>query len=282
MGVLAIVFDERAKSASAAQALRALHAAGSVTLFGMVIVVREVGGRGLSVQEPMAKGASAAAPAVGAVAGALVSLLGGPAAAAARTLDASLMGTVHDLLEVGLAAGFIEQLSRHLRPGCAAILADVEEESPLPLEACIAPLGGRTLRQVQDAIAPEELMVREAVALRREVAALRQEPKDADHAAASEALRRARAAELRHALRRARILASALRREAAAKVVVLREQAASLEGETRAAIEHRAGLVRKRLALRASQLDRLIEDLVWPAMRSPASGRRGRKWNRNF
>lgn len=282
MRTLAVVFDDQEKSAAGARALRELHGRGSLTLYGLAVVAREPRGRGLSVREPLEEGGSAAAPTVGAAVGALVSLLGGPVTAGARTLESGLVGTVRDLVEAGLAADFLEQVSRRLRPGCAAILADVEEESPLPLEGSIASLGGRVLRQAKGAAAPEELMAREVMTLQEELAALRQEGKGREHAATAEAVRRARATELRRALRRARVLANALRREAAAKVVVLRQQAACLEGEARAAAEHRAGTVREGLAARAFRLDQLIEDLVWPAARGTGGRRIRRREGRDF
>jgi hypothetical protein len=120
--------------------------------------------------------------------------------------------------------------------------------------------------------------VREVAALRAALAGLREDRPGTDATAALQAMRRTRAAELRRALARAEALARALRREARAKVAVLRAQAAGLDGAVRLAVEGRAGAVRTALEARAARLDRLVDDLAWPAGHGPrpAASPRGR------
>lgn len=275
MGALLVaVFDDEAGTREGARALRALHSEGAVTLYALAIVAREPRGRGLTVPEPMAEGEGAAAPAVGAAVGALVALLGGPATAVARTVDSGLVGAVRDLAEAGLDAGFLERVSRCLRPGRGAVVADAEEESVLPLEARMAALGGRVLRRGLAGMAPEERIIREVAALRRALAGLQEERSGMGNAAATRAVRRTQAAELRRSLERAEALADALRREAAAKVAVLRAQAACLDGDARTAVERRAGAVRAGLEARASRLYHVVEELAWPARQGAGSGRK--------
>jgi len=272
MGALLVaVFDDEAGARAGARALRALHAEGIVTLYARAIVLREPRGRGLTVREPMAQGDGAAAPAVGAAVSALVSLLGGPVTAVARTVESGLVGAVRDLAEAGIDAGFLELVSRCLRPGSAAVVADAEEESVLPLEARMAALGGRVLRHGLAGMTPEERVMREVAVLRRVLAGLRDEPGRMANAVTTRAVQRTRATELLRLLERAEAVADALRREAAAKIVVLRAQAARLEGDARSVVERRAGEVRAELEARASRLDRLVEELALPARQSAVS-----------
>jgi uncharacterized membrane protein len=266
MGTLLVAaFDDEGGAHAGAHALRALHAEGVVTLYALAVVARGARGGGVAVREPMAEGTGAAAPVVGAAVGALVALLGGPLAAVGRTVDGALVGAVRDLAEAGLDGGFLERVSRRLRPGGGAVLGHVEEGGPLPIDSCVAALGGRVLRHGIVGAAPEERIVHEVAALRAALAGLRGDRPGVEAPAAVWTLQRTRAAELRRALARAEALARALRREAAAKVAVLRAQAAGLDGAARPAVEDRAGAVRAALEARAARLDRLVEDLAWPA-----------------
>jgi uncharacterized membrane protein len=272
-GLLVAVFDDEGGAHRGADALRALHAEGTVTLYASAIVARGARGAGVAVREPMAEGAGTAAPVVGAAVGALVTLLGGPLAAVGRTIDGALAGAVRDLAEAGLDGSILERVSRRLQPGGGAVLGHVEEEAPLPVDSRVAALGGRVLRHGLVGTAPEERIAREAAALRAALAGLREDRLGTTAApAAVRAMRRTRAAEFRRALARAEALARALRCEAVAKVAVLRAQAAGLDGAARLAVENRAGAVRAELEARAARLDRLVEDLAWPAGHGPRPG----------
>jgi uncharacterized membrane protein len=280
--LLVMVFDDEAGSREGAQALRALHAEGAITLYASAIVAREPRGRGLAIREPVGEAEGAAAPIVGAMLGALVALLGGPATAVARTVEAGLVAAVRDLVEAGLGAGYLEQISRQLQAGRCAVVASAEEESPIPLELVVASLGGSVLRHGHGGTGADEIVMREVEGLRRDLAALRQDRNLAKASAAGQAVPRTREAELRRSLKHARLLAGALRREAAAKVSVLRAQAAILDGEARAAVESRAGRVRAALEARASRLDRLVGDVAQPVRRAPGSGHNNRRPGGDF
>jgi hypothetical protein len=221
----------------------------------------------------MEKGAAAAAPAVAAALGALVSLLGGPMTVAAKSAASGLVGAVRELDDAGLDAGFLDQVSRGLRAGGAATIAQVEEDRQLPLDARILARGGRVLRHRLAGALAEERTAREVAALRCELRSLLVGPTDAEHADTEETVRRARIAELQQAQRRAQALAEALRREAAAKVQVLRAQAAQLDGAARNAVANRAATVRSALEARAARLDRIAES---PTPARSATGRNAR------
>ena len=77
-------------------------------------------------------------------------------------------------------------------------------------------------------------------------------------------VRRDRLRELRRALDRTRARAQALRREGMAKVMVIRSQAAALEGEARQAVVHRAASVMASFQARAARLDDVADSIVLP------------------
>jgi uncharacterized membrane protein len=257
--LLVVVFRDTAGANAGADALRALHAEGSLTLYAVALVARRAQGGGLEVLAPIAEGEGSSAPAVGAAVGALVALLGGPVTAAARTAVAGLVGPVRDLEEAGLDGGFLERVSRDLRPGGGAAVAQVEEDRQLVLDARLTALGGRVLRHRLSGSVAEERLMQDVAALRGALARIEAERNDVEHTASARAARRTRVAELKRLLRSAQAIAAALRREGAAKVEVLRAQAARLEGDARAAVENRASRVRAGLEARAARLDRVVE-----------------------
>jgi uncharacterized membrane protein len=259
--LLAAVFDDQAKAQDGSRLLQALHSEGIVTLYAHALVERERRRRQLSVREPFHEGMVAAAPAAAALVGALISLIGGPTTSAMLTLESGLVGAVRDVIEAGLDPAFLEDVAARLRPGSFCLVAELEADEPFALDAGIACLGGRTMRQEGCAIRLEELVLRNAEALRQSHNRLLASPPDGASAVAASAMRRANVAELRQYLERARLLAAVLRRQATAKVAVLRSQAALTGGPARQMIEARAGRARTLLEERAIRLDRLIEDI---------------------
>ena len=274
--LLVAVFADEAGARKSAETLQALHADGTLTLYAWAIVARELRGAGLVLREPMRDGAGAAAPAVGAAVGALVSLLGGPLTAVTRTVASGLVGAVRDLGEAGLDAAFLEQVSRGLQTGGGALVAEVQEERQWPLDAAFLAQGGRVFRHRLAATLAEERVLHEVAGLRSELMKLQAELGDAALADAQRPVWRARTLELRQVLGRARAQAAAIRREAAAKVARLRAQAAQLEGAARTAIEHRAATVRAELETRAAKLDRIADSAVLPNAVSAVAGRHRR------
>ena len=79
------------------------------------VVGQSEGSMGLTVRIATEPHAAAAAPAVGAAVGALVTLLGGTLTLASRSVTSGLVGAVRDLDEAGLDAGVLHRISRQLR-----------------------------------------------------------------------------------------------------------------------------------------------------------------------
>jgi hypothetical protein len=166
---------------------------------------------------------------------------------------------VRDLDEAGLDAGFLQRISRRLRASGGAVVAEAEEERQLQLDTRILALGGRISRHRLLRSLSEERTVRELSALTDELRRLQTEPSDTVGTAAGARVRRDRMRELQRLIADTHALARNLRSEAAAKVAVLRAQAARLDGPARQAVEHRAAAVRSGLEARAARLDRIAE-----------------------
>lgn len=277
MGLLLVaVFKDNAGARAGAAILRSLHDEGALTLYALAIVARRTRGTGLTLREPVGAADGAAAPAVSAAVGALACLLGGPLTVATRSLASGLVTAVRDLDKAGLDPGFLEQITGSLRPCGQAVIAEIEEYRPLPLDARVVAAGGRVFRHLLAGALAEERIVRQVKALRGEVARLRIEPNDTLRTPVGKAVQRARALELSRTLRQLAALAAALRHEGAAKATVLRAQAALLEGAARLAVEDRAKAVLVYLEARASWLDR-VRDAAEPPPSLPRGGVRGRR-----
>jgi len=274
-GLVVAIFENEARAHAGLDALAALHAEGALSVYtaasiawaGRSSKVVPDGADRMRLQAP-ALGDIAASPAVAAALGALLSLTSGPLALAMSSVPAALIGTVRELDEAGVDAGFLERVVRRLSSGGACMLAEVAEENEMALDARIVALGGRVFRRCLDRAPPaEERLLREISALRGEGtdaqsrSAIVPAPIDATNAAEA---RRLRACALRLAVERATSLADALRREVSAKVAILREQASHLPGRRSAMVADRAPVVRAALEARISLL-------VGAAHRIPAS-----------
>ncbi|KAA2212830.1 hypothetical protein [Teichococcus oryzae] len=257
--LLVALFGSDARAREGARLLAASHAEGSLSVYALAIIARAPNRVGLKVSQPVPRGKSAAAPAVAAAVGVLVSLLGGPVPAVLRTIRSGLVSTVSEIHRAGLNARFLEQISHDLQPGGAAIIAEVEEDQPSMLDTEIAILGGHAFRHHLEGTLAVVKIEHEVAVLRSEVEKLRAQLRGGQDNDTLKQLSRDRDLELQQARRRAGALAGALRREGLAKVDVLRAQMARLDGGTRTIIEQRATTVRASFEARASSLDQVAE-----------------------
>jgi uncharacterized membrane protein len=267
-------FKDASGARTGAEILRTLHAEGAVTVYGLAVVARGAHGEGLVAREPLQEGRSSAAPALAVAVAGLVSLLGGPMQAAARTLRGGLVATVRDLEEAGVDAAFLERVERDHSPGGSAVLAEVEHSPQVPLDGLLNTCGGRVLWHRLSEVTAEQRVLHEIMVLHEELIRLRHELTKAGPAWLKHEDLRARMQELREDKRRALAFAAALRKEGAAKVAVLCAQAATLNGEARLAVERRASAARTALERRAARLESAADGV--PAVRSSPAGPR---WN---
>src|SRR6266478_4235086 len=93
-------FDSEAKAYEGTRALKELHSEGNITLYGMVVVTKDAGGK-LSVKEGTDE---LTGTAVGSLVGVLVGLFGGPAGVVVGLTTGMLLGGISDLLNVGVGA----------------------------------------------------------------------------------------------------------------------------------------------------------------------------------
>lgn len=148
--LLIAIFDNEASADAGLQALRHLHAAGDITLYGTGVVVKDAEGR-VSVRAPHESGLVGTA--TGLAVGSVIGLLGGPVGVAVGAVAGTVLGAVRDFWASGVALDFIEDAESNLKPGKVALVAELEEERVAPIDAALEGLGGRVSRCSRNAVA---------------------------------------------------------------------------------------------------------------------------------
>lgn len=255
-----VIFPDAQRAEAASGAMKELHSDTSLTLHGMA-VVRKDAESGVAVSDRVEAGLPNAA--IGALVGGLVGLLGGPVGMALGAGGGAWIGSWRDISHLGVGADFIEEVTRELEPGGAALVAEVDEELLAPLDERMEALGGVVIREWR-ADFPESQLLKEAAGRRMEVEQLRHEltvAEDARRKRLADRLERTRA-RLASIEDRARSKLGELDKETDDRVRSMQSQASSSRSpEQRTRIEQRIDAARKERTQRTSVLKETI-DLV--------------------
>jgi len=241
--LLVAVFDDETAADAGLNALRALHAAGDITLCAAGVLARDAKGV-VSVEksmEPSPLGAAA-----GLAIGGVIGLLGGPLGVAAGAVAGSVAG-------VGL--DFVEEVTRHLQPGKVALVAEVEEEWVIPVDSALEAAGGQVFRRTRTELA-EEQFDHDIAAFKSEIKALESEASHAGGAAQTTLQAKLAAAKssLESTVQRARQRVDTLKEEADAKAESLKLQLSQANGDVKARIEDRMKRVKGAYHARGAKL----------------------------
>ncbi len=157
-----MVFEDEKKAYEGLHALQVLHADGSLTVWGSAVLQRDAGG-GVSILKGDGEGPVGAG--VGALAGGLVGLFGGPVGAAVGATLGATVGGVRDLVQLGASEDFLAAVERDLAPGKFAVIAEIVEESFIPLDTWMEELGAKVVRE--DRVAFEADVIEKRVSARK-------------------------------------------------------------------------------------------------------------------
>jgi len=136
---VAVIFSDLAQASEGARALSALHAEGGIAPSGMAVVVKEPSGEWL-VKEKTAGGALATV--VTALIGGFAGAAGGPVGAAIGAAGGALVGRGADLIHREAATAFVDQVSRQLPPGQAALVTEITEDGTPAFTERMQAMGG--------------------------------------------------------------------------------------------------------------------------------------------
>jgi uncharacterized membrane protein len=155
---LVVVFDSEKKAYEGKKALQRLDAEGSITAYAYTVVVKNPDGTIAinDVNEPGPLGTL-----VGTTVGGLVALLGGPAAAVAGATAGLALGGAWDIDNLRVGEDFLEDVTKALKPGKSALLAEMDEEWTTPVDSRMEAIGGtvyrRALSEVQQQSDEQEI-----------------------------------------------------------------------------------------------------------------------------
>ena len=162
--VLAVSFSEHANAYEALSRLKELDAQGEVSVRGAAVVVR--GEDGKIVSKEQIGDETWEGTASGGLIGLLIGVLGGPLGVIVGGATGVMVGSLFDMDDADETDSALAEISKSVRVGAPALLADVIEESPVAIDAVMANLGGTVLRRsaadVQAEVAAAEEAQREA------------------------------------------------------------------------------------------------------------------------
>ncbi len=255
-------FDSETKAYEGTRALKELHSEGNITLYGLVVVTKDAGGK-LSVKEGTDE---LTGTAVGSLVGVLVGLFGGPAGVVVGLTTGMLLGGISDLLNVGVGAEFLDKVSRGLAPGKAAVIAEVDEDWVTPLNTRMEAIGGSVAREWRSDFEETEI-AKASAANKAELAQLKAEL--AQSGAEAKAKLQKRINEVRAKLdelsSQAHTKLQKLEKETTAKIGELNDQIAKANADNKARIKERLAELRAdhdRRAAKLKQAGALIKEAL--------------------
>ena len=249
---LVAVFDNETAADAGLNALRALHAAGDITLYATGVLARDAHGA-ISVKKSIDSGPVGTA--TGLAVGSLIGLLGGPAGVAIGAVTGTLTGAVRDFWAAGVGLDFIDEATQHLQPGKVALVAEIEEEWVIPVDAALEAAGGRVLRRTRTEVA-EAQFDHDIAAFKSEIHELESEASQATGAAKTKLQTKLATAKasLDGAVHRAKERVDTLKQEADAKAESLKLQLGQAKGGVKARIEDRMKRVKSAYHARGAKL----------------------------
>ena len=256
--MLVAVFNSEVVASEGLSALKGLHKDGDVTVYATAVLMKDASGK-VSMKETADEGPIGTA--VGMLAGSMVGLLAGPVGLAVGASLGGLTGLISDLNRSGIDIQFVDDVSKALSPGKAAVLADVEETWTAPVDARVGKLGGMVFRRLRSEVVEDQL-AREAAAFKAEVRQLKEELAQA-HAENKAAIQ----THIDDAKRKAKVMQDQAKaridqakRKADAKITALEGQLKQASDRQKAKIEKSIAEVKADLEARG-QSSRRLDDL---------------------
>lgn len=249
--ILVAVFPGDVRAYAGLRTLEDLDREGAITVYATAVIT--AGEDGVTVKEPADSGPLGTTVAL--LTGSLLGPLAGSVAIAVAAGAGTLGRVLHDLARIGVDEDFLTEVGDALRPGTAAVAAEVWEDRIGPAIARIAALGGTVFGRVRKEIVDGEIE-RDVAALHAELASLTAELATASEEHRGHVEERIASARrrLRGAQQRANAVLHALTSETEAKIGWLEARAATARGEPRERLEARIAELRAHLRRRGEKL----------------------------
>ena len=158
--VLAINFAQDPNAYEALTTLKELDGQGQVTLAGAAVVLRNEDG-GIDIKDEVGD-TGYEGTATGGIVGLIVGILGGPFGVLLGGATGVLIGSLFDLDDLDDTESVLGEMSRSIRVGHDAVLAEVDEQSPEVVDSAMERLGGTVVRRPLDDVEAEIAVAEDA------------------------------------------------------------------------------------------------------------------------
>jgi uncharacterized membrane protein len=227
--MLVVVFDTEPKAYEGKKALYQLDEEGSISVYADAVIVKNSDGSS-TVKQSNDQGPLGTL--VGTSLGSLIGLFGGPVGLAIGASVGLLGGGLADLDNARIGSDFIDDVSKELKPGKFAVVAEIQEEWTTPVDLRMESIGGKVFRRALSNVR-HTVNEEENEAMKADLAQLK-----AEHAIAH-ADRKAKLQEkinqldsrIQARLEKAKERREAAERESKAKAEALKAKAAALQAK---------------------------------------------------
>jgi uncharacterized membrane protein len=257
--ILVIVFENESKACEGSQALREMEIEGSIHLYAKAVLIRDADGK---VQVKQSSDLGAAGTAGGLVIGGMIGLLGGVTAAAIGAGTGMFGGFLYDMAHLGVSQDYLDGVGKSLKPGKAAVVAEIWEDWTVPVDTKMEALGGVVFRHTRKDILDRQVE-RDITTLKGEIDELEAEHDRASHEAKTklqEKIDTARA-KLQTTVSAVQVRLESTQEETKAKIDSLEEQAAKARDERKARLEKRIAELKAEQKRRDEQLKQAVQHI---------------------
>jgi uncharacterized membrane protein len=255
--MLAAVFDTEVAAYEGLGALKDLHKDGDITLYATAVIVKDSRGA-VTVKQGADEGPIGTG--IGLLSGSAVGLLGGPVGVAVGASLGSLTGMLFDLDKSGVDLDFMDEVSKALTPGKAAVLADLEETWLTPVDTKLGARGGIVFRRLRSEVVEDQL-AREAAEFDAELKQLKEElaQEKAENKAEVQKHIEATKQKIRATQAHAKAMLDQAKAETEAKLAALEAQMKGANDRQKAKIKKRIADTKARHEARRAKLEQAWE-----------------------
>jgi uncharacterized membrane protein len=257
--ILVVVFENESKAYEGSQALREMDIEGSIHLYAKAVLLRESDG---TIQVKQSSDLGPAATVSGLILGSLIGMLGGPVGAAVGAGIGTSGGFLYDMAHLGVGQDYLHGVGTSLKPGKAAVVAEIWEDWILPVDTKIEALGGVVFRHTRKDILDLQVE-RDIKTLKAEIKELEAEVDRASGEAKTklqEKIATARA-KVQTTLSGVQARLESSQQETKAKIDLLQEQAATAREQRKAKLEKRIAELKAEQTRRNEQIKQTREQI---------------------
>ena len=252
--MLVAIFDTEDAGDKGLRALKELHEEGGISLYAWALIVKN---RDATISVKQHSAEALAGTGLGLLMGGIVGILGGPAGVAAGGAIGSYVGLLADWARHGIDLHFLDDVSKTLAIGKAAVLAEIEQSWVSPIELRLKEQGGTVFRRFRTDMMDDQLLQEEA-ALEKALDNLEDEL-DLANAGGQEAIEK-NILDVKQRLKAIQLRAKAAielkKAETDLKITTLRAQAETTAKQTKTRIEKWISDAQADFDMRAQKLNR--------------------------